>query len=1111
MKHYLNLVAIILSIEKKLMKYNNMYIMKTKIFFIGFLLTTMFSWGQWLKADGKKIINSTGEEILLRGMGPGGWQIMEGYMMQTSGIAGSQHEIKEKLIDLMGASNTETFFNKWRENHFTKRDVDSLAAWGFNSIRIPMHYNLFTLPIEEEPVAGQNTWIETGFELIDNVLEWSAPHDIYVILDMHATPGAQGTGSEINDYDPAKPSLWESQENRDKLVALWTRIADRYKENAWIGGYDLINETHWDLGENNALLREIFEDVTEGIRSVDDRHILYIEGNSYANDYRGLTPPWDDNLVYSFHKYWSFNNANDVDWVLPLREEHNVPLWMGESGENSNTWFTDAISLFENNNIGWAWWTMRKIGDIDSPYAIDINPGYQKVIDYWKGEGARPTEQETFDGMMQLAENLLVDNSRYRKDVPDAMIRQVQTDETKPYHGAPSEIPGVVYMADFDLGKNNFAYYDTNVADYNLSTGEFQAWNSGWSYRNDGVDIEKNTDDINSNGFHVGFVNQSEWMKYTVKVDETAAYKANIRLASQENGGEFFLSMDDQEITAIETVSSTGGWNQFTTIEVLDVILEEGEHSLKFHISNDTPFNISSIEFEKTGTTDTLPLDALNGKTGENEKSIEIAISESLLAASLNEALDEFTVLVNGEQRTITSVNPHPFADRLIAITLDQFLIKSDVIAVSYLGTSIQSESNKTLNTFTDLPIFNESPNRAVLPGFIEAEDYDYMIGMALEDTTDDGGGKNLGYTDTEDYADYSIYVPLSGDYGVSFRVASQWSEGKIGLYSVDENNVETELAVTNTVITGGWQNWETVTNSLFLEEGPHTLRMKILAGGFNFNWMEFGAPDSDNDGVLDDVDLCPNTPENSRVNVDGCPLFSIPSTNYTISAFSETCRSQNNGSIRLFAAKNYNYTAVLTGSENAVTKTFTSEELIFDGLSAASYDLCLTIDGKPDYQQCFAVVVVQPDALVVSTNKNDFSKKVSISLEGGNSYYITLNDEVFITDESDIELPLKRGENNLSVKTEKECQGIFSKTIITTTQPLVYPNPMKDNTLYVGSLGFDKTASHIQLYDITGKIVYSEKCDTNELQIDLSHLKNGMYALRIATPTESFNYKIIK
>ena len=86
---------------------------------------------------------------------------------------------------------------------------------------------------------------------------------------------------------PTNPHLWESQENRDKFVALWTRIADRYKDNEWIGGYDLINETHWDLG-GNALLRAIFEDITEGIRSVDKNHILYIEGNSYANDHEGL-------------------------------------------------------------------------------------------------------------------------------------------------------------------------------------------------------------------------------------------------------------------------------------------------------------------------------------------------------------------------------------------------------------------------------------------------------------------------------------------------------------------------------------------------------------------------------------------------------------------------------------------------------------------------------------------------------------------------------------------------------------------------------------------------------------------------------------------------------
>ena len=114
---------------------------------------------QWLTTRGKVIVNDENQEILLRGMGPGGWMVMEGYMMKTAGFAGTQHEIKSNLIDLMGEEK-QNFFDKWLENHFTRRDVDSLAAWGFNSIRLPMHYNLFTLPIESEPIKGNHTWLE---------------------------------------------------------------------------------------------------------------------------------------------------------------------------------------------------------------------------------------------------------------------------------------------------------------------------------------------------------------------------------------------------------------------------------------------------------------------------------------------------------------------------------------------------------------------------------------------------------------------------------------------------------------------------------------------------------------------------------------------------------------------------------------------------------------------------------------------------------------------------------------------------------------------------------------------------------------------------------------
>ena len=320
--------------------------MKLRLILLLSLLVISFSWGQGIKTSGKKIVDKQGNEVLLRGMGPGGWLVMEGYMNQSAGIAGPQHEIKNKLIDLMGKEKTETFFKEWRKNHFTKRDVDSLAAWGFNSIRIPMHYNLMTLPIEDEPVAGQQTWIEEGFTIIDNVLQWAKPHNMYVILDLHAAPGGQGYNADISDYDDSKPSLWESEANQEKTVALWRKIADRYKDNEWIGGYDLINETNWNL-PGGTLLRQLFETITAAIREVDNKHIIFIEGNDYANNFTGLTPPWDDNMVYSFHKYWSTVNENDLDWITPLRETHNVPLWMGESGENSNTWYTNFISLLE--------------------------------------------------------------------------------------------------------------------------------------------------------------------------------------------------------------------------------------------------------------------------------------------------------------------------------------------------------------------------------------------------------------------------------------------------------------------------------------------------------------------------------------------------------------------------------------------------------------------------------------------------------------------------------------------------------------------------------------------------------------------------------------------
>jgi aryl-phospho-beta-D-glucosidase BglC (GH1 family) len=185
------------------------------------IISSSIASGQGLTSSGNKIVDESGNEVILRGIGLGGWMLMEGYMMQSSDVADTQHEFRNRLISLMGETNTNEFFNAWLENHVTRADIDSLASWGYNSVRLPMHYNLFTLPIEEEPVAGENTWIDKGFEMVDSLLAWCTSNEIYLILDLHAAPGGQGYNASISDYDPTKPSLWESQANRDKTVALW--------------------------------------------------------------------------------------------------------------------------------------------------------------------------------------------------------------------------------------------------------------------------------------------------------------------------------------------------------------------------------------------------------------------------------------------------------------------------------------------------------------------------------------------------------------------------------------------------------------------------------------------------------------------------------------------------------------------------------------------------------------------------------------------------------------------------------------------------------------------------------------------------------------------------
>lgn len=560
---------------------------------ISALLLSQFGTSQLLKTSGQKIVNDKGENIQLRGLGPGGWMLQEGYMLKTADFAGPQYKIKEKIAELIGEDGMNEFYKAYLKNGITKQDIDFLAKSGFNSIRLPMHYNLYTLPIEKEPVKGKDTWLEEGFKMTDDLLQWCADNKIYLILDLHAAPGGQGNDVNISDNDKSKPSLWVNDENQRKTIAFWKKLAERYKDSPWIGGYDLINEPNINFtGKNpngtdemsNAPLWKLQKDITAAIREVDKKHIIFIEGNGWGNNYNGLPAIWDNNMAFSFHKYWNYNDDQTLQFALDLREKHNMPIWLGETGENSNVWFTELIQLLDQHNIGYAFWPMKKIDNIAGITNVKITPEYEKLLDYWKNGGEKPSKDYAKKALMQIADNYKLSNTEIKKDVIDAMFRQTKDASTKPFKN--HQVPGRIFASEYDLGRMGSAYLDKDFINLWVSDpAKRSEWNSGQQMRNDGVDIYKCNDKI-TNQYYVGKTESGEWLQYTVQSKGYKNYTFDIRYASATDS-KIRIETASGKVLATVPLASSGGNENWKTVSVKNISLQKGENSIRIFFENE--------------------------------------------------------------------------------------------------------------------------------------------------------------------------------------------------------------------------------------------------------------------------------------------------------------------------------------------------------------------------------------------------------------------------------------------------------------------------------------------------------------------------------------------
>lgn len=281
--------------------------------------------------------------------------------------------------------------------------------------------------------------------------------------------------------------------------------------------------------------------------------------------------------MLSFHKYWNFNTTDAIQHILDTRNNYNVPVWLGETGENSNVWFTEAVRLLETNNIGWAWWPLKKLGN-NNPMQVKSNKEYEKVLAFWSGNGPKPSAAEACKGLMELAAATRLENTNIKRDVLDALFRQPFSQATIPFKANVIRSGSVVKAVDYDLGRNGAAYFDTDSADYHISNGK-RGGNRGRVYRNDGVDIA--VDPSMADSYFVTHTESGEWLQYTIDVVKAGRYRIKLNYNLEKENAKLSLQINNSETKKL-TVPKATGWQSLE----IDITLKEGSNNIRIYVDS---------------------------------------------------------------------------------------------------------------------------------------------------------------------------------------------------------------------------------------------------------------------------------------------------------------------------------------------------------------------------------------------------------------------------------------------------------------------------------------------------------------------------------------------
>lgn len=230
---------------------------------------------------------------------------------------------------------------------------------------------------------------------------------------------------------------------------------------------------------------------------------------------------------------------------------------------------------------------------------------------------------------------------------------------------------------------------------------------------------------------------------------------------------------------------------------------------------------------------------------------------------------------------------------------------------------------------------------------------------------------------------------------------------------------------------------------------------------------------------------------------------------NYLVNSTSETCSGEEDGIIEITAnQQEFSYNLTITGGTTNINEPINGLSYMLSDLAPGTYEVCITAN-EISVTNCYEVIIVSAEqiSLKVSTKqqKNQYSFKID---KGTAPYEVFLNDDLIgVSSSKDFDLNIE-GTGILKVKTAKECEGVFEKSIDDilsinnlTQKITLIQNPVKEFVEIQFSPRLRSENIQTTIFDITGKLIYKQnsKNISDEIKIPFSNFAKGIYILKLS------------